>query len=290
MVSDFGHVLRQWRGNRGMSQLELSLASGVSSRHISFIETGRSCPSREMVLRLAETLALPLRDRNALLVAAGYAPLYRERTLGDVALTPVRRALELVLSSHAPYPAFVLDRGWNVLLANDPYHRMLHLLRAQGLPEDEPVNVIRLVLDPAWLRPQVTNWPLVAHVLAHRLQRQLRAPGLAEAEREGLAQLLLLPGVRHAMETVVAPPESAVVIPITFGVGGQAVSWFSTIATVGTPQDVTLDELMIESLFPADETTRRLASELAAESPPEAGQASQRRRRVRPVNQGLPPR
>lgn len=124
-VSAFGNLLRDWRGVQGMSQLDLALAAGVSSRHVSFIETGRSSPSRTMVLRLAETLDLPLRERNAMLVAAGFAPVYRESPLSDADLTPVRRALDLVLRSHEPYPAFVLDRAWNILLANRAHHRLL---------------------------------------------------------------------------------------------------------------------------------------------------------------------
>jgi transcriptional regulator with XRE-family HTH domain len=264
-VSAFGALLREWRDRHGMSQLELSTASGVSSRHISFIETGRSQPSREMVLRLAETLTVPLRDRNSLLLAAGHAPAYRESPLGDVDLAPVRRALELVLRSHEPYPAFVLDRGWNILLANDAHHRMLQVLKPESVGAEEPVNVMRLVLDPEGLRPRIANWPVVAHVLGHRLRRQLRLPGLAPRERRDLEDLLSLPGVAGAMADETPPPESAVVIPLQLVVQGQTFSWFSTLATIGTPLDVTLDELMIESLFPADDVTAYLAQQLAAD-------------------------
>jgi transcriptional regulator with XRE-family HTH domain len=248
-----------------MSQLDLALTAGVSSRHISFIETGRSRPSRNMVLRLAETLDLPLRERNAMLVAAGFAPLYRESDLKETDLTSVRRALELVLRSHEPFPAFVLDRAWNILLANRAHHRLLAILLPETARSAEPVNSVRLVLDPEMLRPRIGNWELVAHVLGHRLRRQLRTPNLEPQVARLLNELLALPNVRDAMDRVQAPPDAAVVIPIQLEIQGRSLSWFSTIATIGTPQDVTLDELHIESLFPADEETERIARELAKE-------------------------
>jgi transcriptional regulator with XRE-family HTH domain len=265
MLSVFGDRLRQWRGSQGLSQLGLSEAAGVSSRHISFIETGRSRPSRSMVMHLAETLGLPLRERNALLVAAGFAPVYREGRLDERDLAPVRRALEIVLQSHEPYPAFVLDAEWNILVANDAHHRLLRLLLREAVPPPEPVNVARLVLDPALLRPRIGNWLVVAHVLAHRLRRQLRTPGVAAGRRQRLEQLLSLPGVEEALDRAAPPPESSVVIPLEFVVGDRTLSFFSTIATLGTPQDVTLDELMIESLFPADEMTALVVRELGSD-------------------------
>jgi transcriptional regulator with XRE-family HTH domain len=265
VLSAFGDLLRQWRGAQGLSQLELSQAAGVSSRHISFIETGRSRPSRSMVMRLAGTLGLPLRERNALLVGAGFAPIYPERRLDEHDLAPVRRALELVLRSHEPYPAFVLDAGWNILVANDAHHRLLRRLLPEGAPLSDPVNVVRLVLDPALLRPRIGNWPVVAHVLAHRLRRQLRAPSVAAGRRRQLELLLSLPGVEEALDRTAPPPESSVVIPLELLVGDRRLSFFSTVATLGTPQDVTLDELMIESLFPADEMTALVVRELGSD-------------------------
>lgn len=246
-----------------MSQLELSAAAGVSSRHVSFIETGRSRPSREMVLRLAETLALPLRQRNRLLLAAGFAPAYSESPWERPELGPVRHALELVLRSHEPFPAFVLDRGWDIRLANQAHHRLLASLLPTGAPLASPVNAIRLVLDPRFLRPLVANWPIVAHVLGHRLSRQLRTPDLDPRLRDHLEGLLALPGVGEAMGETHAPADAAIVIPLSLAVAGRRLSWFSTIATLGTPQDVTLEELFVESLFPADEQTERAARELA---------------------------
>jgi transcriptional regulator with XRE-family HTH domain len=252
-----GGVLRRWRKIRRLSQLDLSLAAGVSTRHLSFLETGRSRPSRSMVLRLAGTLEMPLRERNELLVAAGFVPQYGERALSDAGLAPVQRALVRILDRHEPYPAFVLDREWNILLANRAHHRFLALLLPEGADPGEPVNVARLLLDPGLLRPRIHDWDLVAHVVGRRVCRRLQAPGLPSAARTRLKTLLDLPGVRQAIEQVQAPPEAAVLVPLGFEIGGRTLSWFSTLATIGTPQDVTLEELVIETLFPADDATER---------------------------------
>lgn len=259
----FGELLRHWRRVHGVSQLDLSTLAGVSSRHLSFIETGRSQPSRHMVLRLGESLDLPLRHRNALLEAAGYAPVYRQSELPAPDLAPVRRALELILSSHEPFPAFVLDRSWNIVLANAAHRRLLPLLLPEKARLTEPVNVMRLVLDPALLRPRIVNWGVVAHVLGHRLHRRLRMPYVDERMRRHLEELLSLPDVRGAMSDVQVPADAAVVVPLALDLNGRRLSWFSTVATLGTPLDVTLDELEIESLFPADEATEQAARELA---------------------------
>jgi len=254
-VSPFGELLREWRGVRGMSQLELGCAAGVSSRHVSFVETGRAQPSRPMVLRLAETLEVPLRERNGMLLAAGFAPAYRESGLHD--LTPVQRALELVLRSHEPNPAFVLDRGWNILLANRSHERLLATALPESAASARAANAARLVLDPELLRPLVSNWEEVAHVVGLRIRQQLREPGLGNDLRADLEALLAFDGVREAVENVHTPPDAGIVVPLELEIDGHRLSWFSTIATIGTPQDVTLDELRIESLFPADDATSR---------------------------------
>jgi transcriptional regulator with XRE-family HTH domain len=254
-ISPFGELLREWRGVRGMSQLELGCAAGVSSRHVSFVETGRSQPSRPMVLRLAENLDVPLRERNSLLLAAGFAPAYRESGLPDLA--PVRRALELVLRSHEPYPAFVLDRGWDIVLANRSHEHLLATALPQAAASAEAANAARLVLDPELLRPNIANWEVVAHVVGLRIRQQLRAPGMGSDLRAHLEALLAFDGVREAVASIQAPPDAGIVVPLELMIDGHSLSWFSTIATIGTPQDVTLDELRIESLFPADDVTER---------------------------------
>lgn len=269
MNGTIGDLLREWRSVHGMSQLDLALAAGVSSRHVSFVETGRARPSRKMVLRLVETLDLPLRERNAALLAAGFAPYYKESGLEEADLAPVRGALELVLASHEPYPAFVLDGSWNILMGNRAHLALLQTLLPPGTEPPDPVNVIRLVLDPALVRPRVLNWESVARVLGHRIRRQLRRPNLSEQRRALLENLLAYPGVAEAVRRPAPPPETALVIPLELEVGGRCLSWFSTIATLGTPQDVTLDELCIESLFPANEETARAARALARAGQPD---------------------
>ncbi len=257
----FGELLREWRAARGFSQLDLGLAAGVSTRHLSFVETGRSRPSREMVLRLAEVLEVPLRECNAMLAAAGYAPVFRETALDAAEQAPVREALEAILASHA-YPAFVLDRAWNVRLANRAHERMLALLLPVDADPGEPVNAMRLVLDPTLLRERISNWEDVAHVLGHRIRRQLRIPEPDAGVRGLLESFLEYPGVRAAMETVHSAPASDIVLPLVLELDGERLSWFSMIATIGTPRDVTLQELSIESLFPADAHTRRTVAAL----------------------------
>ena len=252
-----GEMMREWRGVRGMSQLDLGLAAGVSTRHICFIETGRSRPSRTMVLRLAETLELPLHERNTMLFCAGFAPQFPERDLQHEDLAPIRRALDLILKSHEPFPAFVLDRNWNILRANSAHRRLLSML-LPNVTANKRINAVRLVLDLDMLRPMIGNWELVAHVLGHRIHRQLRMPALADHERQTFEDILGLPDVRDAMKDVNPPLDAAVVIPLEIDLHGKRLSWFSTIATIGTPQDVTLDEMRIESLFPADEETERI--------------------------------
>lgn len=266
-LSPVGEVLREWRGVRGLSQLDLALEAEVSSRHLSFIETGRSRPSRRMLLKLAEVLDLPLRERNALLLAAGYAPLYPEKDFDHSSLEPIRGALELVLANHEPYPAFVLDRRWDILLANRPHRRLLPLLLPPGADPGEPVNAFRLVLDPELLRPHIRDWELVAHVLGHRVRRRLRRPHLEPELGDHYEGLLAYPGVREAMADVQPPTDAGVILPLTFEVEIEGLrrrlSWFSTLASLGTPLDVTAEELLIESLFPADEATRTVVEALA---------------------------
>jgi transcriptional regulator with XRE-family HTH domain len=276
----FARQLRHWRARRRWSQLDLAGEAEVSSRHLSFLETGRSRPSREMVLRLAGALDLPLRERNELLLAAGYAPLYGERSLDDPRLRAVRDGLAFLLLRHEPYPAFVIDRGWNVRLANQAYFRFAAVLGAAAAPPaaargpapsippagaaGAPLNALRLVLDPAGLRPALVNWPQVARVLAARLERELR---LADHPAELVAlrdEVLRDPEVRAALATPLAPDEErSLLVPIVFRAAGRTLSWYSTIASFGAPLDVTLQEARIESLLPADEETRRFAEELA---------------------------
>jgi transcriptional regulator with XRE-family HTH domain len=239
-----GPLLREWRERRRMSQMELALEAGVSTRHVSFVETGRSRPSAEMVLHLAEQLEVPLRDRDAMLLAAGYAPAFGERNLEAPEMLPVREAIELVLEGHEPYPAAVVDRGWNLVAGNSG----IALLTASVAPDllEPPVNVLRVSLHPRGMAPRIANLAEWRVHLLHRLRRQVQLTGDSDAA-ELLAEL----------ESYPAPdeddvPHNDIVVPLRLRDG---LSFFSTVTTFGTAVDITVSELAIESFFPADEAT-----------------------------------
>jgi transcriptional regulator with XRE-family HTH domain len=246
-----GVLLRDWRQRRRLSQLDLALEAGVSTRHLSFVETGRSRPSPEMVLHLADELELPLRERNRLLLAAGYAPVYEERSLDEPEMQPVHDAIQLVLDGHDPYPAITVDRGWALVAHN----RAAGLLMA-GLPDDllaPPMNVLRASLHPDGLAPRIANlgqWK--AHLL-ERLARQATVTG-DPALRTLHEELAAYPAPEHD-----DGPVSDVVVPLRLRVPDGELRFFSTVTTFGTPVDITVEELSIESFFPADrETAERL--------------------------------
>ena len=247
-------LLREWRERRRMSQLDLALGAGVSARHMSFVETGRSRPSAEMVMQLAEYLDVPLRDRNALLLAAGYAPAFAQRDLADPEMGPLRDAIARVLRGHEPYPAVVVDRHWGLVAGN----AAVPLLTA-GVAEhllEPPVNVLRLSLHPEGLAPRITNlgeWR--AHLL-DRLGRQAVASGdpALFALHEELAGY---PGGGGGHSVDLEAGEIAVPLRIRAGDGGPELSFLSTATTFGTAIDVTVSELSVESFFPADEATVR---------------------------------
>lgn len=254
MQRPFGELLRQWRERRRLSQLELSLQAEISTRHLSFVETSRSTPSRDMVLHLAERLELTLREQNDLLLAAGYAPAYSESPLDAPHLAAVRAAVRQVLAGHEPYPAVVVDRGWNLVDAN----ASVGLITAGIAPEllVPPVNVLRMSLHPAGLAPRILNlgeWR--AHLIG-RLRRQVAASG--DAALACLHQeLLAYPGADCARESEI-PEYGAIVVPLRVRLEGRELSFFSTVTTFGTPLDITVAELCIESFFPADPATAAL--------------------------------
>jgi transcriptional regulator with XRE-family HTH domain len=244
-VHTVGELLRQWRGRRGLSQLDLAIAADVSARHVSLVETGRSRPSAEMVIRLADQLDVPLRDRNRLLLAAGFAPRYAERPLGDKALTAARDAIRRVLRAHEPYPALVFDRRWNIVMTNsavDPFFARVapDLLRP-------PINLVRLGLDPRGLASMVVNLADVRAVFRNRITRQLAAA--PDPALTALYEELLAP---ESGTTAGERIDADIVIPMILRVGGRELRLFSTITTFGTPMDITLDEVSIESYYPAD--------------------------------------
>jgi len=248
----FGEHLRDWRLRRRMSQMDLAHEAEISTRHLSFVETGRSAPSREMVLRLAERLEVPLRERNALLVAAGYAPMYRERPLDDPALAAARDAVQLILRSHEPYPALAIDRHWNLLAHNAVVPHLLAGVDASLL--QAPANVLRLSLHPHGLAPRIANLGQWRHHLFERLRQQIQATG--DRTLQALEQELRgYPVPEDADETRLEGEVLGIAVPLRFRTDGGVLNLISTTTIFGTPVDVTLQELALETFFPADPFT-----------------------------------
>jgi len=258
-VLAFGRMLRHWRSARHMSQLALATEAGISTRHLSFLETGRAQPSREMVQLLTGMLDVPLGERNALLVAAGYAPAYGDRRLGAPDLEPVRRALEYILHQQEPFPALVLDGEWNIVMSNGAAHRVFQLFCG---PRKTP-NVIRSVFDPAGLRPFIVNWPSIAECLMQSLHREIAATG-GEAIMRLRDELLAYPGVPTRWRTPDALSSLPPLVDMQMTKGDLSMAFFSTITVFATPRDVMLQHLKIESFFPADESTETASRRLAA--------------------------
>jgi transcriptional regulator with XRE-family HTH domain len=261
-----GALLRRWRERRRMSQLDLALEAEISARHLSFVETGRGHPSREMVLLLAEALAVPPRARNDLLAAAGYPPVYPESGLDAPELAQFRRALDFMLRQQEPYPAIVLDRQWNIVRANDGMGRLMdRLLDPAAAAALGPPNALRLICHPTALRPSIVNWEATAAALIQSLHRDLLQgpdPGLQQL----LEELLSYPDVPRNWRTLDLDASRAPFLAIEMQAGEARLSFFTTMTTLGTPYDITLHELRIESFFPADQATeavlRRFVSPL----------------------------
>jgi transcriptional regulator with XRE-family HTH domain len=260
-VRPVGDHLREWRQRRRMSQLDLAVDAEISTRHLSFLETGRSQPSRDMVLRLAERLDVPLRERNMLLVSAGFAPVFPERTMGDPALGAARRAVDLVLKGHEPYPAIAVDRHWTLIAHN----RLVPLLVAIADEEvrKPPINVLRLSLHPKGLAPHIANLAEWREHLLARLRRQVDVtadPAMVDLLKElsGYPKPRSPQPVSRNIER-----DAAVVVPLRLVTPNGVLSFISTITVFGTPIDITLSELALETFFPADAATgealRRMA-------------------------------
>jgi transcriptional regulator with XRE-family HTH domain len=246
-----GDLLRSWRRRRNVSQLELSSGAAVSSRHLSFIETGRSKPSREMIVYLSEQLEIPLRERNQLLLAAGYAPAYGERSLDDADMEPAREALDRFLRAHQPFPAVVVDGRWNIVAGNEA----VAMLTEGCAPEllTPPANALRLTLHPDGMAPRIVNLAEWSGHLLQRLRRQAAITGDPEVEQLH-DELGAYPGV-----SLDPPPvdddDADIVLPLRLRDGDRELAWISTVSTFGTAVDVTLAELSIEAFYPADDAT-----------------------------------
>jgi transcriptional regulator with XRE-family HTH domain len=260
--SQVGALLREWRAARGLSQLGLSLEVGVSARHLSCVESGKAQPSREMIARLADTLAMPLRERNVLLIAAGYAPQYAESALETPSLARVRNAIGLILKHQEPYPAFVMNRYWDVLLTNTAAKRMGDYLRGGSAH----TNMVRQFFDPNDMRAVVVNWEEIARDLMRHVQDEVAANPSDTRAQALLDEMLRYPGVParwQIRELGAAPPP---LLTSVFRKGDVELRFFSTLTTFATPRDVTLEELRIECTFPADDVTDQVCRSLAKAS------------------------
>jgi transcriptional regulator with XRE-family HTH domain len=275
LISSFGILLKHWRGKRGISQLELSLTSQVSQRHISFLESGRSKPSREMVLELAAVLEVPLRQQNLLLTTAGFAPIHTETDLAAPEMASIRKALDFMLLKQEPYPAFAIDRYWNLLLANDAANRLFAaFIDLETLPakfyQDGKLNLMQVMFHPQGVRPLVVNWADVAGQLLRRVQREAQdsigkvahtgcetANGQRDRSIDLFDELMSYPDVAELWQTSNRAIHNSLLLAVHFKRDRLELKFFSTIATLGTASDITLQELRIECLFPADEATEQ---------------------------------
>ena len=256
----FGARLRWWRARRGLSQLDLAGAAGTSQRHLSFLESGRTAPSQAMVLGLAAALDVPLRQQNALLLAAGYAPVWRESDLTAPALAQVNGALDHMLAQQEPFPAFVVDRRWNLLRANAGAARLTAFLTGAAPADPTPAKAVNLadaLVSPEGLRPFIVNWEEVALYFLRGVQADAVADGMPETAAL-LKRLLAYPGIPALSQAPVLEEPPGPVLAIHFRKGETSLRLFTTIASLGTPQDVTLQEIRIESFFAADEQTARI--------------------------------
>ena len=247
-VPQLGELLRYWRQERGKSQLDLSLDTGISQRHLSFVESGRSAPSRDFLFTVSDALNIPLRERNVLLLASGYAPQYSEQNMDTEQMAIVTRAVNRMLEQHEPHPALVLDRYWNVVRTNQAAPRFFgSFVDLEARPK--PRNLLDLMFDPAGMRPFVEEWEKVAAGLLQRVRREAVGQVVDVGLQKLLERLRKYPGVA-GLKSPLAPQSP--VLPITFRRDSKRFSYFSLITTVGTPQCITAQELRVECMFPTD--------------------------------------
>ena len=279
MASDngFAAALKRWRQRRGFSQLDLAGRAEVSQRHLSFLELGRAMPSRDMVVRLAAALDIPLRQHNVLLLAAGFAPLWRESALAAPELAQLRLALDHMLGQQEPFPAVAVDRHWNLLKANGGMGRLVAFLLGP-LPEGAKVNLADALVAPDVLRPHLVNWQEVVRYFIRSVEADAAADGSAESASL-LQRLLAYSDVRATLNSIAGESGTAPVLPMHFRKGDVSLKLFTTIATLGTPQDITAQELRIEAFFPMDDATADTLREWAV-SPSSAQSAAPSRSRT----------
>src|ERR1700722_2408327 len=243
-----GELLRYWRQERGKRQLGLSMDTGISQRHLSFVESGRSAPSRDFLSIVSDALNIPLRERNVLLLASGYAPQYSEQSMDAEQMATVTRAIDRMLQQHEPHPALVLDRHWNVVRTNEAALRFFSSFVDLEM-RPKPRNLLDLMFDPAGMRPFVEDWERVAAGLLQRVRREAVGRVVDAELQELLARMRKYPGI-EGLKPPLAPQSP--VLPVTFRRGNERFSYFSLITTVGTPQCITAQELRVECMFPSD--------------------------------------
>ena len=258
-IQTVGNLLRNWRERRRKSQLELALDAEISTRHLSFVETGRAKPSREMILLLAENLQIPLRERNKILISGGYAPIFSEKNLEDVSLNAVKTAIDLILQGHEPFPALAVDRHWNMVAAN----KIVPILLEEVSPKllENPINVLRLSLHPEGLAPKIVNFQQWRNYILKRLRKQAD-----DSADEGLEKLFdELSGYKFngKRNENVANSHHEIIVPLQIESKFGVLSFISTVTVFGTPIDVTVSEIALETFFPADEKTREIFYKLA---------------------------
>ena len=261
-ANGFAAVLRWWRQRRGWSQLDLAQRANISQRHLSFLELGRASPSRDMVLQLGAALDLPFRQQNGLLLAAGFAPLWRESELSAPELVQVRKALEYIMGQQEPFPAVAVDRHWNVLKANDGMIRLTEFL-VGPLPPDAKVNLADALVAPDILRPFLINWDDVVRYFIQSVEAEAAVDGTRESAKL-LDRLLAYKGVREVLNKFPLEIGASPVVPMHFRKQNVSLQLFTTIATLGTPQDITAQELRVESFFPMDDESARTLRSWAA--------------------------
>jgi transcriptional regulator with XRE-family HTH domain len=260
LTHSVGGLIRDWRVQRRLSQLTLALEADISTRHLSCLERGKALPSRDMLGRLSDALDIPLRDRNTLLQSAGYSPTYTQAGLSSDELAPMRRAIELILQKHEPYPAFLLDRYWNILMANEAAQKVNKFI--MGGRASCHTNMIRQFFDPDDLRSVVVNWEEVASNLLKHLQDELRASPMDRIAIDLVEEVLAFPGVPKQWRKRSLESSSSPVLSVSMKCRGVELRFFSTIATFGTARDITLDDLRIECAFPSNDETAALCRSL----------------------------
>lgn len=255
-VQTVGSLLKLWRERRRKSQLELALDAEISTRHLSFVETGRAKPSREMILLLAENLQIPLRERNKILLTGGYAPIFSEKTLDDASMLAVKEAIDLILKGHEPFPALAVDRHWNMVAAN----RIVPILLAEVSPKllQPPVNVLRLSLHPEGLAPKIVNFQEWRNHLLRRLKKQVE-----DTADFGLEELFNELNGYKTKGGKSAKTDTGIIVPLQIETKFGVLSFISTTTVFGTPVDVTVSEIALETFFPADEMTKEIFYKMA---------------------------